>query len=57
MSDSIWVTGSLQVDWLDMGVDLLYQFLQTGRLLFIGNDRGLLGGNRKVGKRDMVRIF
>ena len=50
LSGSIWVTGGLQVDWLGMSVNLLYQLPQTGYLLFIGNDGGLLGGNRKAGK-------
>ena len=43
---SVWVAGSLQVNRLGMGVDLLYQLPQTGRFLFIGNNGGLLGGNR-----------
>ena len=51
---SIWVAGSLQVNRLGMGIDLLYQLPQTGHLLFINNNGGFLGGNKKVGKRDMA---
>ena len=40
-----------------MGIDLLYQLPQAGRLLFIGNNGGLLGDNRKAGKWDLVWVF
>ena len=51
---SVWVAGSLQVNRLSMGIDLLYQLPQASRLLFIGNNGGLLGDNRKAGKWDLV---
>ena len=54
---SVWVAGSLQVNRLGMGIDLLYQLPQASRLLFIGNNGGLLGDNRKAGKWDLVWVY
>ena len=52
----IWVAGSLQVNQLGMGVNLLYQLPQASLLLLISNTGGFLGGNKEALKWDLVGI-
>ena len=54
---SVWVAGSLQVNRLGMGINLLYQLPQTSCLLLISNNGGLLSGSREARKWDLVWIF
>ena len=54
---NVWVAGSLQVNWLSMGINMLYQLLQTSCLFLISNNGGLLGGSREARERDLVWIL
>ena len=52
---NIWVTGSLLVNWLGMGINLLHQLLQASRLL-IGNTAGFLGDSKEAREWDLIGI-